>query len=106
MSENIDSVESTETAAPEAVEAIEVETVFFVIKDKDGFFKVVTDISKKLKLDRQANITDISKKLKLDRQANITDIRLGCQEISRAMDIRQAAETVVSLLNAKNTTEE
>jgi len=88
MSENIDSVESTETAAPEAVE---VETVFFVIKDKDGFFKVVTDISKKLKL---------------DRQANITDIRLGCQEISRAMDIRQAAETVVSLLNAKNTTEE
>jgi len=91
MSENIDSVESIETAAPEAVEAIEVETVFFVIKDKDGFFKVVTDISKKLKL---------------DRQANITDIRLGCQEISRAMDIRQAAETVVSLLNAKNTTEE
>jgi hypothetical protein len=83
MSENIDSVESTEVAAPEA---IEVETVFFVIKDKDGFFKVVTDISKKLKL---------------DRQANINDIRLGCQEISRIMDIRQTAETVVSLLNAQ-----
>jgi hypothetical protein len=83
MSENIDSVESTEVSAPEA---IEVETVFFVIKDKDGFFKVVTDISKKLKL---------------DRQANINDIRLGCQEISRIMDIRQTAETVVSLLNAQ-----
>ena len=83
MSENIDSVESTEVAAPEA---IEVETVFFVIKDKDGFFKVVTDISKKLKL---------------DRQANINDIRLGCQEISRIMEIRQTAETVVSLLNAQ-----
>jgi len=87
MSENIDSVESTEVAAPEA---IEVETVFFVIKDKDGFFKVVTDISKKLKL---------------DRQANINDIRLGCQEISRIMDIRQTAETVVSLLNAQKPTE-
>jgi hypothetical protein len=88
MSENIDSVESTEVSAEEA---IEVETVFFVIKDKDGFFKVVTDISKKLKL---------------DRQANINDIRLGCQEISRIMDIRQTAETVVSLLNAQKPTEE
>lgn len=88
MSENIDSVESTEVTAPEA---IEVETVFFVIKDKDGFFKVVTDISKKLKL---------------DRQANINDIRLGCQEISRIMDIRQTAETVVSLLNAQKPAEE
>jgi hypothetical protein len=88
MSENIDSVESTEVTAEEA---IEVQTVFFVIKDKDGFFKVVTDISKKLKL---------------DRQANINDIRLGCQEISRIMDIRQTAETVVSLLNAQKPTEE
>lgn len=87
MSENIDSIESTEVAAPEA---IEVETVFFVIKDKDGFFKVVTDISKKLKL---------------DRQASINDIRLGCQEISRIMDIRQTAETVVSLLNAQKPAE-
>ncbi len=87
MSENIDSVESTEVAAPEAVE---VETVFFVIKDKDGSFKVVTDISKKLKL---------------DRQASINDIRLGCQEISRIMDIRQTAETVVSLLNAQKPAE-
>lgn len=88
MSENIDSVKSTEVTVPEA---IEVETVFFVIKDKDGFFKVVTDISKKLKL---------------DRQANINDIRLGCQEISRIMDIRQTAETVVSLLNAQKPAEE
>ena len=88
MSENIDSIESTEVTAPEVVE---VETVFFVIKDKDGFFKVVTDISKKLKL---------------DRQASITDIRLGCQEISRAMDIRQTAETVVALLNAQKPVEE
>lgn len=88
MSENIDSIESTEVAA---LEAIEVETVFFVIKDKDGFFKVVTDISKKLKL---------------DRQASINDIRMGCQEISRAMDIRQTAETVVSILNVKSSTEE
>jgi hypothetical protein len=85
MSENIDSVESTEVAAPEAAE---VETVFFVIKDKDGQFKVVTDIGQKLKL---------------DRVANISDIRMGCQEISRALDIRQTAETVVKLLNAQNT---
>jgi len=88
MSENIDSVESTEVPAPEAAE---VETVFFVIKDKDGQFKVVTDIGQKLKL---------------DRVANISDIRMGCQEISRALDIRQTAETVVALLNAKNTTQE
>ncbi len=33
MSEDIDSVESTEVAAPEAAE---VETVFFVIKDKES----------------------------------------------------------------------
>ena len=88
MSENIDSVESVETPAPEAAE---VETIFFVIKDKDGQFKVVTDIGQKLKL---------------DRVANISDIRMGCQEISRALDIRQTAETVVALLNAKNTTQE
>jgi hypothetical protein len=85
MSENIDSVESLEVPAPEAAE---VETVFFVIKDKDGQFKVVTDIGQKLKL---------------DRVANISDIRMGCQEISRALDIRQTAETVVKLLNAQNT---
>ena len=84
MSENIDSVESVETPASEAAE---VETVFFVIKDKDGQFKV---------------LTDIGQKLKLDRVANISDIRMGCQEISRALDIRQTAETVVNLLNAKN----
>ena len=88
MSENIDSVESVETPAPEAAK---VETVFFVIKDKDGQFKVVTDIGQKLKL---------------DRVANILDIRMGCQEISRALDIRQTAETVVALLNAKNTKQE
>lgn len=88
MSENIDSVESIETPAPEAVE---VETVFFVVKDKDGQFKVMTDIGQKLKL---------------DRVANISDIRVGCQEISRALDIRQTAETVVALLNAKNTKQE
>jgi hypothetical protein len=90
MSENIDSVESTEVPSAEAVapEATEVETVFFVIKDKDGQFKVVTDIGQKLKL---------------DRVANISDIRMGCQEISRALDIRQTAETVVKLLNAQNT---
>ncbi len=88
MSENIDSVEPLEVPAPEAAE---VETVFFVIKDKDGQFKVVTDIGQKLKL---------------DRVANISDIRMGCQEISRALDIRQTAETVVALLNAKNTTQE
>jgi hypothetical protein len=87
MSENIDSVESTEVPAPEAAE---VETVFFVIKDKDGQFKVVTDIGQKLKL---------------DRVANISDIRMGCQEISRALDIRQTAETVVKLLNAQKSTE-
>jgi len=85
MSENIDSVESLEVPA---LEAAEVETVFFVIKDKDGQFKVVTDIGQKLKL---------------DRVANISDIRMGCQEISRALDIRQTAETVVKLLNAQNT---
>jgi hypothetical protein len=87
MSENVDSVESLEVPAPEAAE---VETVFFVIKDKDGQFKVVTDIGQKLKL---------------DRVANISDIRMGCQEISRALDIRQTAETVVNLLNAQKSTE-
>ena len=85
MSENIDSVESTEVTAPEAAE---VETVFFIVKDKDGQFKVMTNIGQKLKL---------------DRVANITDIRVGCQEISRILEIRQTAETVVSMINAQNT---
>jgi hypothetical protein len=93
MSENIDSVESIETPAPEVaqLEAAEVETVFFVIKDKDGSFKVVTDIGQKLKL---------------DRQATVTDIRLGCYEISRALDIRQTAQTVAALIQAQNTPQE
>jgi hypothetical protein len=62
MSGNIDSVESIETSATEVAqpEAAEVETVFFVIKDKDGSFKVVTDIGQKLKLDRQATMTRYS----------------------------------------------
>ena len=88
MSENIDSVESTEVAAPEAAE---VETVFFVIKDKDGQFKVVTDIGQKLKL---------------DRVANVSDIRMGCYEISRALDIRQTAQTVAAIINAQNAKQE
>jgi len=88
MSENVDSVESIETPAPEAAE---VETVFFVVKDKDGAFKVMTDIGQKLKL---------------DRVANVTDIRLGCYEISRALDIRQTAQTVAALIKAQNTSQE
>jgi len=64
-------------------ESIKADTVFFVVKDKDGSFKIMTDISQKIEL---------------SRPATIQDIRQGCLEITRSLDIRQTAETTASII--------
>jgi hypothetical protein len=88
MEEN--NLESLETpAVEEAVEnasvddALKVETLFFIVKDLDGSYKA---------------ITDISKKIELSRSATIQDIRTGCQDIVRAIDIRQSSETTALMV--------
>lgn len=68
---------------PEKIEAIKSETVFLVIKDKDGSFKV---------------ITDISQKIELSRPATMQDIKQGCLEIVKSIEIRQTAETTASMI--------
>lgn len=99
MEEN--NVETTEAAAVESAEAVEnttpaddvikAETVFFVIKNPNGSFKA---------------ITDVSQKIELARPANLQDIRLGCHEIGRALDARQTADTVIALLAAASKKQE
>ena len=66
-------------------EALKVDTMFLVIKDHNGQYQA---------------ISDVSQPVNADRSANIGDVRLGCQEIVRAIDIRQTADTVVGLLNS------
>jgi hypothetical protein len=62
---------------------IKAETVFFVVKNTDGSFRA---------------LTDVSTKIELARPANLNDIRFGCGELVRAIDARQTADTVVALL--------
>ena len=91
MEEN--NVETTESTSVESVETVEnatstdnvikAETVFFVVKNTDGSFRA---------------LTDVSTKIELARPANLNDIRFGCGELVRAIDARQTADTVVALL--------
>jgi hypothetical protein len=80
VSENTgDAVENTDLAD----DVVNAETVFFVVKNTDGSFRA---------------LTDVSTKIKLARPANLNDIRFGCGELVRAIDARQTADTVVALL--------
>jgi len=89
---NIDSTEATSVESVETVDnaslaedIIKAETVFFVVKNTDGSFRA---------------LTDVSTKIELARPANLNDIRFGCGELVRAIDARQTADTVVALLAA------
>lgn len=75
----------------EEPQVLQAETVFFVIKDANGSFRAVTDVSQKIEL---------------ARAANLQDVYTGCRDIVRAVDIRQTADTVMSLIaNASNKSE-
>lgn len=95
MEENVENVteELVDTPEVSADDIMQAETVFFVIKDLNGAFRA---------------ITDVSQKLELARTANLNDIYSGCRDIVRAVDTRQTAEMVVSILSsaAKQQTQE
>jgi len=84
MTENMENTEGiapqeeTPTDAPQKVE-----TLFFVSKDLDGTFRV---------------ITDVSTKLEIQRKANLLDIRTAAKDIASAISTRETAEMVVALL--------
>jgi len=60
---------------------------FFVVKDLNGTFRV---------------ITDVSKKFEIQRQASLLDIRSAAKDIASAISTRETAEMVVALLNQSN----
>lgn len=80
-------MENTEEAVPQeetpAGAPQKVETLFFVSKDLDGTFRV---------------ITDVSTKLEIQRKANLLDIRTAAKDIASAISTRETAEMVVALL--------
>ena len=88
MTENMESVEES-TPQDEVKEdgSQKVETLFFVVKDLNGTFRV---------------ITDVSKKFEIQRQASLLDIRSAAKDIASAISTRETAEMVVSLLNQAN----
>lgn len=92
MEENVtEEIVDTPEVSAEQNDVIQAETVFFVIKDTNGSFRA---------------ITDVSQKLELARAANLQDVYTGCRDIVRAVDIRQTADTVMSLIaNASNKAE-
>jgi hypothetical protein len=80
--EDITPQEETPGDAPQKVE-----TLFFVSKDLDGTFRV---------------ITDVSTKLEIQRKANLLDIRTAAKDIASAISTRETAEMVVALLKQAN----
>jgi hypothetical protein len=88
MTENMENVEeSTTQDEAKEDEPQKVETLFFVVKDLNGTFRV---------------ITDVSKKLEIQRQASLLDIRNAARDISAAISTRETAEMVVAFLNQAN----
>ena len=80
--EDIAPQEETPTDAPQKVE-----TLFFVSKELDGTFRV---------------ITDVSTKLEIQRKATLLDIRTAAKDIASAISTRETAEMVVALLKQAN----
>jgi hypothetical protein len=74
--ENIDS--------PTEVSVIEAETVFLIVKEKNGLFRA---------------ITDISTKISAERSASLIDIRNACRDIASSIQTHETAQVVVALLN-------
>jgi hypothetical protein len=80
----------TEETNLEAAEAlvedtvIEAETVFLVVKDKNGLFRA---------------LTDVTTKINADRSASLIDIRNACRDIASSIQTHETAQVVVALLN-------
>lgn len=85
----------TEETNLEAVEAttedivIEAETVFLVVKDKNGLFRA---------------LTDVTTKINADRSASLLDIRNACRDIASSIQTHETAQVVVALLNKQDST--
>jgi hypothetical protein len=82
-----ENMENTEDIAPQeetpADAPQKVETLFFVSKELDGTFRV---------------ITDVSTKLEIQRKATLLDIRTAAKDIASAISTKETAEMVVALL--------
>jgi len=64
-------------------DALKTETVFLVVKDKNGLFRA---------------ITDVSTKISADRPATLIDIRNACRDISSSIQTHEIAQVVVARL--------
>jgi len=74
-------LEAVETPAETAV--VEAETVFLVVKEKNGLFRA---------------LTDVTTKINADRSASLVDIRTACRDIAAAIQTHETAQVVVALL--------
>jgi hypothetical protein len=90
---NLDAVEASVEVESETTpdDTIKAETLFFVVKGTDCSFRA---------------LTDVSTKVEIARPAGINDIRIGCNEIARAIDARHTADTVVAMLAAASRKQE
>jgi hypothetical protein len=80
---NLEAVEPAEDAV------IEAETVFLVVKDKNGLFRA---------------LTDVTTKINADRSASLLDIRNACRDIASSIQTHETAQVVVALLNKQDST--
>lgn len=80
-------LEAVETQAEDVV--IEAETVFLVVKDKNGLFRA---------------LTDVTTKINADRSASLIDIRNACRDIASSIQTHETAQVVVALLNKQDST--
>jgi hypothetical protein len=84
MTENMENTEEATTQEETLADAPQkVETLFFVSKELDGTFRV---------------ITDVSTKLEIQRKATLLDIRTAAKDIASAISTKETAEMVVALL--------
>jgi hypothetical protein len=80
-------LEAVEASAEDVV--IEAETVFLVVKDKNGLFRA---------------LTDVTTKINAERSASLLDIRNACRDIASSIQTHETAQVVVALLNKQDST--
>lgn len=76
--------ETTDEAQDDVLQA---ETVFLVVKDKNGLFRA---------------LTDVSTKISADRSASLIDIRNACRDIASSIQTHEIAQVVVANLKAQD----
>lgn len=90
--DNIMTEETSLEVVPESTEApqddvLQAETVFLVVKDKNGLFRA---------------LTDVSTKISADRTANLIDIRNACRDIASSIQVHETAQVVVAAIMKAN----